>query len=859
MKDNMTAVSNKGQYSFNRIHAYIMFAVITAFYLGLFFVYGVALCDDSNGYIRMISAREPVYPLYLAFFRKIVGLKHYLSVAVFFQNILMIYAVYSLIKYLMLRYKLRPYMGYLFVAINVGVSALNQFIALRGAAYSNSIETEALAIPLWLIFFRLLFKFIDTNRSKYIWQMALLTGLMMDIRKQMAIGFVLMFAVTFIVFIGRKHYLRKLLVTVVAIVISFLLAGLVTRVYNYCLRGTYASNTRDMNLVLTTSLYIADPEDEKLIEDKASREVFMKTMEILDKEEIIYNYAGSSLSELNAHYVKSFDKITIDTTANLFIDFAVDNGFSQGMEAEAEADRMSKVIVKSLFMDNLGKYAKVYMSSMYDGLINTVAKRHPLLDIYAMLAFLAYIGLGIACFIKKRTRTIAYVAIAVFFGIMINVGSTAAFIFCQTRYMIYNMPLFYMVILIMLYGLIYRKEDFSVKPYGIVARDRLGKDSEESDDIKKIAIIGPVYPYKGGIAHYTGLMTKAFKKKYDTSCISYSMQYPKIMFKKEQRDYSNKTFEIEDAQFLINTANPINWIISAYKIRKMNPDLIITQWWHPYFAPCYQWILGSLEGYRNVYINHNVLPHERFPLDRWLTKGTLSYGDYAIVHSKLDEDDLKKLLPKMKYSRTVIPTYSAFKLRDITREEARKELGIEENEKMLLFFGLVRKYKGLPYLIKAMPKVIEEYPDIKLYVVGDFAGHKDEYMELIKENKVENNIVIRDGYVPDEEIQPYYTAADICVCPYESATQSAIVQVSFGFNLPVIATNVGGLPEVVTDGKTGYVVESMNPDALAEAIIKFYKEDKQKEFINNVIEESPRFSWDHMVEVIEELVLNGRN
>ena len=208
----------------------------------------------------------------------------------------------------------------------------------------------------------------------------------------------------------------------------------------------------------------------------------------------------------------------------------------------------------------------------------------------------------------------------------------------------------------------------------------------------------------------------------------------------------------------------------------------------------------------------------------------------------------------MKYSRTVIPTYSAFKLRDITRQEARKELGIEDNEKMLLFFGLVRKYKGLPYLIKAMPKVIEEYPDIKLYVVGDFAGHKDEYMELIKENKVENNIVIRDGYVPDEEIQPYYTAADICVCPYESATQSAIVQVSFGFNLPVIATNVGGLPEVVTDGKTGYVVESMNPDALAEAIIKFYKEDKQKEFINNVIEESPRFSWDHMVEVIEELV-----
>lgn len=370
---------------------------------------------------------------------------------------------------------------------------------------------------------------------------------------------------------------------------------------------------------------------------------------------------------------------------------------------------------------------------------------------------------------------------------------------------------------------------------------------------KKIAVIGPVYPYKGGISHYTGLLSRTLAKKYQVETVSYKLQYPKFMFKKEQKDFSNKTFEIPDTKFWINTANPLNWIGSARKIRRLNPDLIIVQWWHPYFAPCYQILLSLLRKYPILFICHNVLPHERFPMDRLLTKGTLRKGNYCILHSREDEENLKSLLPRMEYRRTVLPTYNAFKLNNISRKDARKQLGLAENEKMLLFFGLVRKYKGLKYLIQAAPALVREDPAFKFYIVGDFGGSKEEYMKMIRATGVEDHFVIRDGYIPDQEVEPYFAAADLNICPYESATQSAIVQIAFGFGLPVIATNVGGLPEAVTDKKTGYVVKSCDSDALTGAILQYFKEEKSEEFRNNVEREQERFSWDRTVELIEEL------
>ena len=192
-------------------------------------------------------------------------------------------------------------------------------------------------------------------------------------------------------------------------------------------------------------------------------------------------------------------------------------------------------------------------------------------------------------------------------------------------------------------------------------------------------------------------------------------------------------------------------------------------------------------------------------------------------------------------------------LRGIDRKTAREELGIKDNEKMLLFFGFVRKYKGLQYLLEALPDIAKANPDAKVWVVGEFAGDKEDYLDIVRKNNMLDKVEIRDGYIPDTEVEPYFAAADLCICPYESATQSGIVQIAYGFELPVIVTNVGGLPEVVTDGKTGYVVESENPGELAKAVNKYFDNNCQDEFRENVRLEKERFSWDRVPENVLKL------
>lgn len=373
--------------------------------------------------------------------------------------------------------------------------------------------------------------------------------------------------------------------------------------------------------------------------------------------------------------------------------------------------------------------------------------------------------------------------------------------------------------------------------------------------MKKIVLVGPVYPYKGGIAHYTSLMYQSLAKKYDVEMISYKMQYPKLLFKKEQKDYSNDMFKIENTQFLIHTANPFNIIGVAKKIKSMNPDLVIMQWWHPYFAPCY-WILESVLGkkIKKMFICHNVFPHERFPMDRFLTKMVLKKGDSYIVHSKSDGEDLLTIKPDAHYKQNPHPTYNAFKIRDISKEQARIELNKSRDEKLLLFFGFVREYKGLKHLLNAMPEVKARIGNIKLMVVGSFGDDKEDYMKLIQSHYIEDCVEVIDSYTPDNEVEKYFAGSDLVVLPYESATQSGIVQIAYGFEKPVVVTNVGGLPDVVTDGKTGYVVEEKNPKKLAEAIIDFYEKDREKKFIEGVRKEAERFSWDRMRETIEETV-----
>lgn len=371
----------------------------------------------------------------------------------------------------------------------------------------------------------------------------------------------------------------------------------------------------------------------------------------------------------------------------------------------------------------------------------------------------------------------------------------------------------------------------------------------------KIAMIGPVHPYKGGIAHYTDLLCRALREDgNEVQLYSFKFQYPKLLYKKPQKDMKSSGFGTNDADFCIHTLNPFNWIKVAGRIKKQKPELIILQWWHPYFAPCFWSICKLLRREKILFVCHNVFPHERFPLDRLLTKWTLGCGRYFITQSKMDARDLLSVKHDAVYRVTPHPTYGMFCRQGMSMQKAREQLQIDQGQRVLLFFGFVRKYKGLQYLLEAMKLLKERDFKVQLWVVGDFGEDKEEYVEQIRAFEIGDQVQMVEGYVPDDEVEKYFAASDLVVLPYLSATQSGIVQIAFGFEKPVLVTEVGGLPDVVTNGKTGYVVEPRSAEMIAEAIMDYYINNRREAFVSQIEKEKDRFSWKTFVDTLMEMV-----
>lgn len=371
----------------------------------------------------------------------------------------------------------------------------------------------------------------------------------------------------------------------------------------------------------------------------------------------------------------------------------------------------------------------------------------------------------------------------------------------------------------------------------------------------KIAMIGPVHPYKGGIAHYTDLLCRALREDgNEVQLYTFKFQYPKLLYKKPQKDMKSSGFGTNDADFCIHTLNPFNWIKVADRIKKQKPELIILQWWHPYFAPCFWSICKLLRREKILFVCHNVFPHERFPLDRLLTKWTLGCGRYFITQSKMDARDLLSVKHDAVYRVTPHPTYGMFCRQGMSMSKAREQLKIDQGQRVLLFFGFVRKYKGLQYLLEAMKLLKEKDFKVQLWVVGDFGEDKDEYVEQIRRFEIEDQVQMVEGYVPDDEVEKYFAASDLVVLPYLSATQSGIVQIAFGFEKPVLVTEVGGLPDVVTNGKTGYVVEPRSAEMIAEAIMDYYINKRREAFVSQIEKEKDRFSWKTFVDTMMQMV-----
>lgn len=375
----------------------------------------------------------------------------------------------------------------------------------------------------------------------------------------------------------------------------------------------------------------------------------------------------------------------------------------------------------------------------------------------------------------------------------------------------------------------------------------------------RIAVIGPVFPFKGGIAHYTGLLAKELAVDHDVLVVSYSLQYPDFLYPGcQQKDYENDSFKIDGTKYLLNSINPFTWVTTCREIMQFHPDIVILPWFNPFFGPVFFTITSLLKVFcrcKVLFLIHNVLPHERLPLDWLIAKITLKRGDFHIVQSGESEDNLLKLLKNPICRKLTLPALKVFPNGQmITRKVARERLSLPDDAPVLLFFGFVREYKGLMYLIDALPAIRDRLPDVKLLVAGDFYDDKERYLRRIEAIGVGPAVGMYDQYIPDRDVELYFKAADLIVLPYVSASQSGIAQIALEFGKPLVVTSVGGLPEVVEDCRTGFVVPPKNPEALANAIVRFFLEEKGEKFSSAIMGAQERFSWRRFVTCIEELI-----
>ena len=377
---------------------------------------------------------------------------------------------------------------------------------------------------------------------------------------------------------------------------------------------------------------------------------------------------------------------------------------------------------------------------------------------------------------------------------------------------------------------------------------------------KSIAVIGLTHPFRGGISHYTTLLVRALRKAYRVDFFALTRQYPALLFPGATQYDDSQNPIVEAHIACIDSINPWTWLKSAWRIKKAAPDLVVIQWWHPFFALSFGAIanlLAVISKTKVCFLCHNVLPHESTIFDRLLLTCAFWQTNHFIVHSEEDEKNLRRLKPKAMIKRNIHPSYSIFgDFQSYSKEEARRKLGLDLKGKIVLFFGLVRQYKGLKYLIRAMPDVVAAL-DCTLLIAGEFYDAKSDYLELIEACGVGDRTIVVDQYISNEDVSAYFCSADVVILPYVDATQSGIVQIAFGLHKPVITTRVGGLPEAVDHGHTGLLVEKESPEALAAAILHYYAEHCEAKFSQEIAKRAMEFGWDQEICNLEALMADA--
>ncbi len=371
----------------------------------------------------------------------------------------------------------------------------------------------------------------------------------------------------------------------------------------------------------------------------------------------------------------------------------------------------------------------------------------------------------------------------------------------------------------------------------------------------RTCLVGPAYPYRGGISHYNTCLAEELAKRYEVHVVNFTRLYPEFLFPGKTQFDESESALVVPSERIVDSMNPFTWFRAGLRIARLKPDIVIVQWWHPYFALALFTIcqIARLRGGgRIVFVCHNVVPHERSFVDRLLSTLAFSAVHGFVVQSNEDRDNLRAMRARAPVVVHPHPIYDFFRRGDITRAEARRRIGAGVAP-TLLFFGYVRPYKGLLHLSAAMPE-IRKRTGAELFIVGEFYEDRAPYDAMVREHGLAGSVHFVDRYVDNEEVEAFFVASDLVVLPYVSATQSGIVQIALALDRPVVVTAVGGLPEVVTPEKTGFIVPPADPEALASVVVRFFEEGWGERMGPHFAEERERFSWGRMVDAIEELV-----
>ncbi len=372
---------------------------------------------------------------------------------------------------------------------------------------------------------------------------------------------------------------------------------------------------------------------------------------------------------------------------------------------------------------------------------------------------------------------------------------------------------------------------------------------------QKVIIIGPAFPLRGGIANFNEALCRAMNiAGIDTKIISFSLQYPDFLFPGKTQFDSGKTPQDIVIETKINSINPFNWLKISKQIKREHPDYVVFRYWLPFMGPCLGTIAKRIKQGTNIKviaITDNVIPHEKRVGDNLLTKYFIKQCDGFITMSKSVLEDLKKFTDTDKKIFLPHPIYDIFGEK-VDKSIALKHLGLNPKDKHILFFGFIRKYKGLDLLLEAMADERIHQAGIKLIVAGEYYEDATFYNDIICKNGLENSVILRTEYIPSEEVRYYFSACDMVAQPYRNATQSGVTQIAYHFEKPMLVTNVGGLPEIVSHKKVGYVTK-IDSKSIADAIVDFYSNNKEEEFVQNVVIEKQRFIWSAFVKGMHEL------